>query len=343
MAAPRPYFLVGDVGATNARLAITALRDGAVEWIHEVRVPDAELSSFDDAIDTLFAASPVERTRVAAACLGVAGPIRDHRARFTHRDWTIDAEAIAAMLGGKSVKLVNDLEAAAAGIDALDERDLTVLQRRPTGRGGARLVIGAGTGLGVAYAVWCGNRYQSVASEGGHAGFAPQNARQIRLFDALRAGGQRIDAEHVVCGAGLERIYATLRSERPGTESPALRAELERGEGAAAITRFALEHGDSLASDALDVFIDCYGSVAGDHALAVLPSGGVFVVGGIAVKILPRLAAGGFVHGFTDKGSFRELAGTFPIAVVTNEHLGLTGATLIAKNSVPLPHAASGA
>jgi len=343
MAAPHDYFLVGDVGATNTRLAIATLRDARVEWIHEVRVADAELSSFDDAIDALFAASPVERTRIAAACLGVAGPIRDRRAQFTHRDWIVDADAIAAELGSASVTLVNDLEAAAVGIDALDERDLTVLQQRPSKRGGPRLVIGAGTGLGVAYAVWCGDGYQSIASEGGHAGFAPQNTRQVRLFDALRAGGQRIDAEYVVCGAGLERIYATFCRANPGSESPALRADLDRGEGAAAITRFALQHGDDLASDALDLFIDCYGSVAGDHALAVLPSGGVFVVGGIAAKILPRLAAGGFVRGFMDKGCFGELAGTFPIAVVTNEHLGLMGATLIAKNSVPLRHAASGA
>lgn len=342
MAAPRSCFLVGDVGATNSRLAITTWRDGAVEWIHEVRLADAELSSFDDAIDALFTASPVERTRIAAACLGVAGPIRDNRARFTNRDWVIDADAIAAMLHGAPVKLVNDLEVAVAGIDALGERDLTILQRRTPKRGGPRLVIGAGTGLGVAYAVWCGDGYKSVASEGGHAGFAPQNARQIRLFDALRAGGERIDAEHVVCGAGLERIYLTLRGDNPAAESPALRGELDRGEGPAAITRFALGRSDALAGEALDVFIDCYGSVAGDHALAVLPSGGVFVVGGIAGKILPRLAAGGFVRAFTDKGSFSGLAETFPIAVVTNEHLGLTGATLIAKNSAALPHAASG-
>src|SRR4029450_4573657 len=116
MAAPRAYFLVGDVGATNTRLAISTLPDGPVEWIHEVRVADAELSNFDDAIDALFAGSPVESARIAAPSLGVAGPIRDHRARFTHRDWLIDADAIAAKLGGASVKLVNDLEAAAGAV-----------------------------------------------------------------------------------------------------------------------------------------------------------------------------------------------------------------------------------
>ena len=337
-----PCFLVGDVGATNTRLAITTMRNGAVEWVHEVRVADADIPSFDAALDTLFAASPVERTRIAVACLGVAGPILDHHARFTHRDWTIDANAITATLGGAPAKLVNDLQAAAAGIDGLQERDLVVLQPRTAVRGGARLVIGAGTGLGVAYAVWCGNAYKAVASEGGHAGFAPQNARQMRLLEALRAGGERIEAEHVVCGAGLERIYATLRDEKPGAESPSLRAELDLRKGAPAITRAALERNDSLASEALDLFIDCYGSVAGDHALLVLPTGGVYVVGGIAAKILPRLAAGGFVRAFTDKGRFGDLAGTFPVSVVTNEHLGLIGATLIAKSNMPTAQPTSG-
>jgi glucokinase len=335
MAAVQDFFLVGDVGATNARLAVTTLRDGEIEWIHEAHLADAQFADFDAAIDALFSASPVERTRIVAACVGVAGPIQGRRARFTNRDWVIDADAIAAALGEATVTLVNDLEAAATGIDALDEGDFAILQARPAVPAGARLVIGAGTGLGIAYAIWCGSRYRVVASEGGHAGFAPQNARQIRLFDALRGAGDRIDAEHVVCGSGLERIYGVLRKDSPGAESPALRAELNRGKGPAAITRFALERNDPLASDALDLFIDCYGTVAGDHALAVLAYGGVFVVGGIAAKILPRLAVGGFARAFKGKGSFEALAAMFPISVVTNERLGLVGATLIARDSAP--------
>ena len=178
-----------------------------------------------------------------------------------------------------------------------------------------------------------------VASEGGHIGFAPGNARQRRLLDALRGDAERIEAEYVVCGAGLERIYAVLRDENPAGESPELRAELRLNAGPAAITRFALERHDRLASDALDLFVDCYGTVAGDHALAVLPYGGVFVVGGVAAKILPRLEAGGFVRAFTDKGAFGALAKSFPIAVVTNERLGLIGAARIASAlaSAPTP------
>jgi glucokinase len=352
-------FLVGDVGATNARLALARFAGGALEWLHEARCSDAALRDFDAALDALFAASPLGPNEIRAACLGVAGPISGRRARFTNRDWVIDADAVAAALGGAPVTLVNDLEAAASGLDFLPERDFAVLQRRPAAPGGVRLVIGAGTGLGIAYAVACGERrraaprrsapwgeaersdargetfsYRIVASEGGHAGFAPANARQRWLADALRGSDERLEAEHVVCGAGLERIYRALRAEDPAREAPALRAALERGGGPAAISHAALAENDPLASDALDLFVDCYGSVAGDHALAVLPHGGVFVVGGIAAKILPRLEAGGFVRAFTAKGNFARLAGTFPIAVVTNERLGLAGAARIARDSV---------
>ena len=332
-AVPQRLFLVGDIGATHARLAITTLRDGRIDWLHDVRLADAGLPTFDAAVDQVFATSPIARSRIEAACLGVAGPIQGRRTQFTNRNWIIDADVVATALGGVSVTLVNDLEAAAAGIDALPQDDFAPLQTHPAVREGVRLVIGAGTGLGIAYAVWCGGRHRVVASEGGHAGFAPQNAPQRRLFAALAGAGQRVEAEHVVSGAGLERIYATLRAAHPEHESSELRSELDRGLGAGAIGRFALERSDALASEALDLFIDCYGSVAGDHALAVLPYGGVFVVGGIAAKILPRLAAGGFVRAFTDKGAFAALAETFPIAVVTNERLALAGATLIASGA----------
>ena len=330
MSAARHLYLVGDVGATHARLALTTSRNDRIDWIHEVRLAAADFATFDAAVDRIFAASSVERAHIAAACFGVAGPIEGRRARFTNRDWVIDADAIGASLHGAPVTLVNDLEAAAVGIDALPPTDFVMLHARRAVPDGVRLVIGAGTGLGVAYVVACNGGRRVVASEGGHAGFAPQGASQRRLFDALASGGQRIDAEHVVSGVGLERIYATLRAEHPDRESPELRSELDRGQGAAAISRFALQYADPLATDALDLFIDCYGSVAGDHALAVLPRGGVFVVGGIAAKILPRLALGGFVRAFTDKGAFASLAEAFPIAVVTNERVGLAGATLIA-------------
>jgi glucokinase len=329
MADSAPIYLVGDIGATNARLALATVDAGRVAWRHAARFAGAQYDSFGAVLEALFAASPIPRAAVSGACFGIAAPIRGRRADLTNRAWSLDADAIAASLGGVAVTLVNDLEAAAVGIDALDADDLVVLQEGERAPDGARLLVGAGTGLGVAYAIRCAGRYRPVASEAGHIGFSPQTAPQSRLHDALRADG-RVEAETIVSGTGIERIYAVLRDAGETKESPALREALRRGDGAAAIGEHA-RRGDRLATEALDLFVECYGAFAGDMALAVLAHGGVFVVGGIAPRILPRLAAGGFLRAFNAKGRFARLAQTFPVAVVTNDRLGLSGAALLAS------------
>jgi glucokinase len=329
MADSAPIHLVGDIGATNARFALATVDAGRVAWRHAAHFAGARYGSFGAVLEALFAASPIPRAAVSGACFGIAAPIRGRRADLTNRAWSLDADAIAASLGGVAVTLVNDLEAAAVGIDALVPADLVVLQDGERAPDGARLLVGAGTGLGVAYAIRCAGRYLPVASEGGHVGFSPQTAQQGRLHDVLRASGGRVEAETIVSGTGIERIYAVLR-DAGGGESPALRAALRRGEGAGAISEHA-QGGDRLAIETLDLFVECYGAFAGDMALAALAHGGVFVVGGIAPRILPRLAAGGFLRAFNDKGRFAELARSFPVAVVTNDRLGLMGAALLAS------------
>jgi glucokinase len=149
----------------------------------------------------------------------------------------------------------------------------------------------------------------------------------MRLWQALHAQFGRVSTEHVVSGPGIVRIYEFLRAEFP--EAPALR-ECVRTEGAAAISRHALEQGDPLACRALDLFIACYGAAAGDHALAVMARGGVYIAGGIARKIISRLAAGGFVAAFNAKGAQAQLNLRIPVELVTTERLGLLGAALIA-------------
>jgi glucokinase len=337
MTAVRRLFLVGDIGATNARLAITARTSNGIEWVDEARRADADFPSLDAAIDALFAQSSVERDALTAACFGIAGPIQGRRARFTNRDWVIDANVLATKLG-VPVTLVNDLEAAAKGIDGLPRSDLAVLQRGSTTPDGVRLIIGAGTGLGVAYAIPCGDGHRIVASEGGHVGFAPQGARQRQLFDALVDGGHRVDAEYVASGAGLERIFATLVAERPDRETAALRAELEHGPRAAAIGRFAVDGADPLASGRSTSSSMCGGIVGSSRCASALPVRKM--IGMLAV------AASAFSAWQTSKPdtsgismssrirSGRGSAKAFSIAVVTNERLGLIGATLLASESL---------
>ncbi len=326
--------LAGDIGGTKALLMLAAVRQGRLAPLLERRYLAADFADFSAMLTRFIDECRVHRrrkTRIASACFGAAGPASGNRIQMTNLPWCLDAEAIAAQFGIARVLLVNDFAAAAVGVEALAPGDCAILQHGEPLPGAARVVIGAGTGLGVAYALPQGKRYRIIAGEGGHAGFAPADEEQMRLWQALHARLGRVSAEQVVSGPGLVRIYEFLRTELP--EPPAMR-ESVRTEGAAAISRHALEQGDSLACRALDLFIACYGAAAGDHALAVTARGGVYVAGGIARKILSRLAAGGFMAAFNAKGAHAQLNLRVPVQVVTTGRLGLMGAALIAARGL---------
>ena len=322
--------LAGDIGGTKALLLLAKVRQGRLAPVLERRYAVASFADFSAMLARFLdecRQTSRRELRLASACFGAAGPATGNRIQMTNLPWRLDADAIAAEFGIGRVLLVNDFEAAAMGVETLAPGDSAVLQRGEPLPQAPRVVIGAGTGLGVAYALPQGKRYQVIAGEGGHAGFAPADDEQMRLWRALHAQLGRVSVEHVVSGPGLVRIYEFLRAELP--EAPALR-ESVRTEGAAAISRHALEHGDPLACRALDLFIACYGALAGDHALSVSARGGVYIAGGIAQKIFSRLAAGGFLAAFNAKGAQAQLTGRIPVQVVTTARLGLLGAALIA-------------
>lgn len=324
--------LAGDIGGTKALLLLASVRQGRLLPLLERRYSVASFGNFAAMLARFLEECREHRgcdTRVSAACFGAAGPASANRIQMTNLPWCLDADAVAAQFGIGRVLMVNDFEAAAKGVEALAPGDTAVLQRGEPLAGAARVVIGAGTGLGVAYALPRGRSYRIIAGEGGHAGFAPADAEQMRLWQALHGELGRVSVEHVVSGAGLVRIYEFLRAEM--RESPGF-DESVRGEGAAAISRHALEFDDPLACRALDLFIACYGAAAGDHALAVMARGGVYIAGGIARKIFSRLAAGGFLAAFNAKGVHAELNLRIPVKVVTTERLGLLGAALLAAH-----------
>jgi glucokinase len=310
--------LGADLGGTKTLLALAEARGGRPAVLDERRYDNGDFGAFEEVLRRFLDDVGLGDDRVDAACIGVAGPVEGRRVKVTNLPWTLDADALSRAIGGAPVALLNDFAAAAHGIDALDPGALVTLQAGDPVAHAPQLVLGAGTGLGVAFRVWAGDRYQVVAGEGGHFGFAPANAAQSALADALRAQFGRVIVEHVVSGPGLARIHAFL-SERREEADPA------------AIARAALEDGDPEALAAVDLFIACYGAVAGDYALACLARGGVFVAGGIAPKLLPRLRAGGFVRAFGDKGVHKTLAARFPVHVVAEERLGLLGALAAAQ------------
>jgi glucokinase len=324
--------LAADVGGTKTRLAL--FDRGALRF--DQRHDSAAFAAFDAVLARFLAAARAALgagPEIERACIGAAGPVIDGRVKITNLPWEIDARALERGFHIDRVELMNDFVANAHGIDALAPGGLATLQAGEPVAGAPRLLIGAGTGLGVAYAVPDGGGHRVVPSEGGHVGFAPADEEQAALWRFLHARHGRVEAEHAVSGPGLVRIYEHLREVGGHPVSLALERDLTDGDAAPVIVRHAFEHDDSLANRALDLFVACYGAVAGDHALSVVARGGVYVAGGIAPKILPRLAAGGFLAAFSAKGAFSDLARAMPVHVVIDERLGLLGAARLAETS----------
>jgi glucokinase len=306
----RRFVLCGDIGGTKTLLAIAAFAGGRLELVLERRYADRDFAAFADLVRAFRDEARID---VERACLGVAGPVDGRRVAVTNFPWEVDADVLEAIVGAPVV-LANDFVAAAHGIDALAPDDVVTLQAGAPEPRAPQLVIGAGTGLGVAYRVWQGDRYAVVGGEGGHAGFAPADERQAGLWRWLHAELGRVRVEHVVSGSGLARIYDFLRD----------------GQGEARAPEEIASAADPVARAAVDFFLECYGAVAGDHALAILARGGVFLAGGIAPRLLPRLRSGPFLAAFTAKGVHAALAARFPVKVVVNERLGLLGAGRLA-------------
>jgi len=325
--------VAGDLGGTKALLLLATRRRRKWTPLLERRYVASEFSGFSAMLARFLdecRALGKRELQLTHACFGAAGPVAGNRIQMTNLPWLLDGGAIAAEFGIGRVKLVNDFAAAAAGVDGLEPGDSVELQRGELVPDAPRVVLGAGTGLGVAYTFVQGGRRCVVAGEGGHAGFAPADDMQSGLRQALQAQLGRVSAEHVVSGPGLMRIYAYLCDcEAPGS---ALVEEV-RKTGAAAVSRRALAGADPLAARALDIFLACYGALAGDHALNVMARGGVYIAGGIARQVLDRLQAGGFLAAFHAKGAHAQLMRKMPVHVVTTERLGLLGAALLAARS----------
>ncbi|MGW8270173.1 MAG: glucokinase [Burkholderiales bacterium] len=319
--------LAGDIGGTKTRLAL--YEDPAAGPIFEQRYPSADHRALEPLIERFLReahAALGERPAPGAACFGVAGPIVGQRVELTNLPWTVDAGLLARTFTIPRVRLLNDFAAAAYGLELLGADALATLQPGEPRADAPRVILGAGTGLGIAYLIPEASGDRPLSSEGGHTGFAPRTQLEIALWQYLHARVGRVTLEHVLSGGGLMRIYDFLLQRGPHPESPALRAELAEGDVPEAVTRHALERGDTLALAALDLFIACYGAAAGDQALNVMARGGVFVAGGIAPKILSRLSAGGFITAFNDKARFADAARRMPVHVVLDERLPLLGA-----------------
>jgi len=315
--------LAGDIGGTNARLAFFDVTDGRFRLVSASVFPSHEYSGLDQIVSKFVDSSNL---RPDSACFGVAGPVRNGRVEASNLPWVIDSKRLADELKLKNALLINDLEANAWGIAALAPQDLVALNQVKGTPMGNQAVISAGTGLGEAGMYWDGKRHHIFASEGGHSDFSPRNELEIDLFRYLSARYGHVSYERIISGPGLVNVFHFLRDTGRGTEPQWLTDEMSHADTAAAISRAALNGSCPLCEQALDLFVSVYAAEAGNLALRLMAVGGVYLGGGIAPKMLPKLSGPLFMHAFAGKGRMQPLLETVPVRVITNDKAALIGA-----------------
>ncbi len=320
--------LAGDIGGTHARLAFYDVRDGQLSQVSYSMFPSREFSGLDEIVTKFLASSSL---RADQACFGVAGPVRNGRIEASNLPWIIDAKNLLVETKLRHINLINDLEANAWGIPLLAPADLVLLNPRYSDAVGNQAVISAGTGLGEAGMYWDGKQHHIFACEGGHADFAPRNELELDLFRYLYALFGHVSYERIVSGPGLVNVYHFLRDTGRGEEPKWLAEEILHSDPAAAISKAALDGKSPLCEHALDLFIAVYGAEAGNLALKLLALGGIYLGGGIAPKIISRLAGPQFMEAFLAKGRMKKLLEGIPVRVITNDKIALIGAARCAQ------------
>lgn len=328
--------LAGDLGGTKTLLLVADCGPGVCRPLQEQRYESAAFDGLLPMVRAFLTTLGPEHAGLQRACFGVAGPVAPvsperQQARITNLPWELDTDRLANGLGLARVRLINDFQAVGYGIEALQGEDLVTLQPGAPAHGGPRVVIGAGTGLGEGLLLWHENHYEALGSEGGHVDFAPADTEQDAILEALRKRYGRVSYERVLSGPGLVNVFEHLPLAPGETPSAELRQAMVQGDPAAAISEFACSGRDPVAQRALRCFIRIYGAQAGNLALTALATGGVFLAGGIAPKILEQLREGPFLDAFLDKGRMRPLLERIPIQVIRNPRVGLLGAALAAS------------
>ena len=326
--------LAGDIGGTNARLAFFDVRNGQLSLISSSIFPSRGYTGLDEIVAQFLSSSSLRAER---ACFGVAGPVRNGRVEASNLPWIIESKRLAEVVKLDSVALINDLEANAWGIPALAPEDLVLLNPAKGDAVGNQAVISAGTGLGEAGMYWDGKRHHIFACEGGHTDFAPRNELELDLFRYLYTRFGHVSYERIVSGPGLVNVYHFLRDTGRGEEPKWLAEEILHSDPAPMISRAAIEGKCGLCEQAVDLFVSVYGAEAGNLALKLLTTGGIYLGGGIAPKLVSKLAGPLFMEAFLGKGRMKPLLDSMPVRVITNDKIALLGAARYAQAHVLTP------
>src|ERR1700678_2557763 len=324
--------LVGDIGATRVRLAAFEIVGNRLQCAVEKDYVSQQHGGLPEILSQFIR---TEGIPVHSACFGVAGPVRSGRSKISNLPWIIDSRELAKQLKLNSVGLLNDLEANAYGIDALESKDFIALREGSENAEGNRAVISARSGLGMAGLYWDGFRHHPFACEGRHRDFPPTNELQMELLAYLQKKFGRISCERLLSGPGIRNIYEFLRDAHKAEEPAWLRDEIATASDVPAlISRVALEGKAAICDQALTIFVGIFGAETGNCALHYMSTGGIFIGGSIAAKIVPKMKDPVFMQSFLDKGRMEALLRDVPVNIVLNDDCGLIGAaryTLVQK------------
>jgi glucokinase len=316
--------LAGDVGATKTILGIYSAEKGPREPLVEATFPSSQYPGLAALVSAFLSQTDLA---VEHAVFGVAGPVIDGQATISNLAWCIDQEGLREELGLYAVVLLNDVEAAAQGVLLLKPAELHCLNKGDEIKGGTKAVIAPGTGLGEAFLFWDGARFRAHASEGGHADFAPANPLEDDLLQHLRDQWGHVSYERVCAGIGLPHIYSYLKESGYAEEPEWLAQQLAGADDPTAlIVNTALEKKAKLCTDTVNLFCSVLGAAAGNLALTVMALGGVYLGGGIPLRIIHLLENGLFMEAFCRKGRMSELMTRIPVYVILDPQIALIGA-----------------
>jgi len=317
--------LAGDIGGTKTMLAIYAESTQVpANPVQEIRFKSADYQSFEIIVKEFLDQTGA---KPQAACFGVAGPVTDRHSRITNLPWKIDADEIEQTCGIPKVALINDLKAIAVSVPHLDKEAFFTLNPGNPDPKGNKAVIAPGTGLGIAFLVWTGARYRAFASEGGHTAFSPRDPQDFKLLEFLTRRYGHVSFERVCSGSQLPNIYEYFLENKIFPEPVWLREKLAAAvDKTSVIVETALESKADICEATLDMFIRALGTVTGNMAVTLLPTGGIYLGGGILPRILKRLARPDFLGRIVDKGRFSSLCANMPVHVILDPKAALHGA-----------------
>src|ERR1051325_2189606 len=316
--------LAGDIGGTKTNLALFSVEANKLQSVQQGTFPSKEYPGLIPVIREFI--DPA-KYRIDAASFGIAGPVVEGVVKTPNLAWTVERDALQAALTLKAVELINDLEATAYGIFTLEGTEFETLNEGTVFHSGTKALIAAGTGLGESILYYDGAHFRPLASEGGHADFAPTNELEIELLRYLIARYGHVSYERVLSGPGLVNIYRFLKETKRCEEPQWLAERFDTGEDpGAVVTRTALAREAEISVTAMELFVSIYGAEAGNLALRAKSVRGLYIGGGIAPKILPKLKDATFLRAFTSKGRYTELLAAIPVHVILNDKTALLGA-----------------